>query len=572
MRESRNYNLTRNSQQHYQRRYYLEDEKKSNNCCCMPVMDCGDGHVYSMDEEDSYANIKSFLDDSFDDSKDTKEEGEEEEDGDDSYYLYESRISGEKRSTSRRRLEKIKGRSSKYSGSKKRHTTNNTRRNNNNQRGYDDDDDDDDSISDSDESDDDSFLLNNSKSSSTLEETESEQSSVFNMIDSESDSDVEPTEQRRKTSSKNSSSKLNSASSEKAVSPSVEIVLPEKQESSSSIIEKEAKPFRAVLDKASKYSAKKANAIKSTLRNMPSQASKLTSKLAEDIRSKNSAMQQRRRGKAAAATTEEEEIRRELGIISVPLNDTDEHAKVIRITAKIGGLKSVASVDSTVDGAETNKDVVTATADDDNVDNNVSDEQAPKARNRALVASIASTTKVLRLMKKKIAKIQLAKIPYLTHRKKKAIMPIAVDDSVAAGARKEDKGFDEKEEKTSTMITSDETRKKSEVTDNRSLLLEKIGEKGSLLSKRILVLLGGENSSSSETAAPSDEGIPSLMRFKVNENGSVSGYVKNQKNVPCVNKKCFKDGVKITTFPVEAIKKAGNVVTSKNGSKYRLAN
>lgn len=56
--------------------------------------------------------------------------------------------------------------------------------------------------------------------------------------------------------------------------------------------------------------------------------------------------------------------------------------------------------------------------------------------------------------------------------------------------------------------------------------------------------------------------VPVVSNFKQNADGSISGSVSNSKN--------FRNGTKITTSPVKKGAKAGEIVTTSSGSKYRL--
>jgi hypothetical protein len=59
-----------------------------------------------------------------------------------------------------------------------------------------------------------------------------------------------------------------------------------------------------------------------------------------------------------------------------------------------------------------------------------------------------------------------------------------------------------------------------------------------------------------------DDGIPIVSKFTQNSDGSITGIVRNSKS--------FKNGTEITTSPVKRGAKAGDVVTTSSGSKYRL--
>jgi hypothetical protein len=59
-----------------------------------------------------------------------------------------------------------------------------------------------------------------------------------------------------------------------------------------------------------------------------------------------------------------------------------------------------------------------------------------------------------------------------------------------------------------------------------------------------------------------NDNIPVLSRFKQNKDGSLTGIVSNASG--------FRTGTKITTSPVRMGAKAGQIVTTESGSKYRL--
>ena len=63
-------------------------------------------------------------------------------------------------------------------------------------------------------------------------------------------------------------------------------------------------------------------------------------------------------------------------------------------------------------------------------------------------------------------------------------------------------------------------------------------------------------------AAPVADNIPIVGKFRQNRDGSITGIVRNSKN--------FSNGTEITTSPVGRGAKAGDVVTTSSGSKYRL--
>merc|ERR1712157_83494 len=58
------------------------------------------------------------------------------------------------------------------------------------------------------------------------------------------------------------------------------------------------------------------------------------------------------------------------------------------------------------------------------------------------------------------------------------------------------------------------------------------------------------------------DNIPTISNFRQNRDGSITGIVKNAKG--------FKDGTSITTSPVKRGAKAGQVVTTTSGSKYKI--
>jgi len=66
--------------------------------------------------------------------------------------------------------------------------------------------------------------------------------------------------------------------------------------------------------------------------------------------------------------------------------------------------------------------------------------------------------------------------------------------------------------------------------------------------------------SSPKPAVASD--VPVVSNFTQNPDGSITGIVSNSKN--------FRTGTKITTSPVKKGAKAGDIVTTSSGSKYRL--
>merc|ERR1712071_525553 len=65
-----------------------------------------------------------------------------------------------------------------------------------------------------------------------------------------------------------------------------------------------------------------------------------------------------------------------------------------------------------------------------------------------------------------------------------------------------------------------------------------------------------------KVAAAPKGNIPVLSKFKQNPDGSITGRVSNSKS--------FKTGTKITTSPVKSGARAGTVVKTGSGSRYRL--
>jgi hypothetical protein len=59
-----------------------------------------------------------------------------------------------------------------------------------------------------------------------------------------------------------------------------------------------------------------------------------------------------------------------------------------------------------------------------------------------------------------------------------------------------------------------------------------------------------------------NDGIPTLSNWKQEADGSITGNIRNSK--------MFREGQKITTSPIRKGAKAGTVVTTSSGSKYRL--
>jgi len=561
----------------YNNQRYLDDEERSPTNCCV-VIDCGQ---YSSDEEveeDAYAHLKSFLDDSFDDSYGIMDDDDDDED--DTHDRYQPRVAeSEKLDSRRNRRERIAQCLRKHRGRRRsappppppppsrrhRHRRRRHHREEYSDDDYSDDDsDDENSISDSESS---SSYRITKKTSSVSEDTE------MASKDSEAESEL-GLESNSKVDSK--SEQIPPEEQILLTSPSIEIVLPEgevlESNAAESMSENRSNPsLQTVSKRVTEYSTRKVNGIKSSLRKAKSN------------------LQQKSRGKNAAAAAEiaatGEETRELQKTTTVPLNDTyDDGIMLTKITAKIGGLETVTSIDSSFDKAVVQKeassamdDTQKAPATDDtekaattNNDVNAHDKKALQTQNRVIAVvsmkALAAIKVGFHKMKTKVTDNTILKNKKA---KKKSIIPIndtIVDKEEHKEYNKEEKEEEEKKEK----VVSTEKPKKSEVVDKRTLLLEKIGEKGSLLSKRILLLLNGGETTEIVHVIP-DDGIPSLTRFRVNANGSVSGYVKNSKTGPCVNKKCFRDGAKITTFPVKGLKEMGKVVTSKNGSKYRLA-
>lgn len=63
-------------------------------------------------------------------------------------------------------------------------------------------------------------------------------------------------------------------------------------------------------------------------------------------------------------------------------------------------------------------------------------------------------------------------------------------------------------------------------------------------------------------SAPVADNIPIIGKFKQNADGSITGLVRNSKT--------FRTGTEITSSPVPRGAKAGSIVTTSSGSKYRL--
>jgi hypothetical protein len=63
--------------------------------------------------------------------------------------------------------------------------------------------------------------------------------------------------------------------------------------------------------------------------------------------------------------------------------------------------------------------------------------------------------------------------------------------------------------------------------------------------------------------APVKDSNPVLSRWTQNADGSITGVISNSNN--------FKNGTKITTSPVRKGAKAGAVITTGSGSKYKLS-
>jgi hypothetical protein len=61
---------------------------------------------------------------------------------------------------------------------------------------------------------------------------------------------------------------------------------------------------------------------------------------------------------------------------------------------------------------------------------------------------------------------------------------------------------------------------------------------------------------------PQTSNVPALSMWTQNADGSVVGFVSNSED--------FRTGTKITTSPVSGSAKAGTVVTTVSGSRYRL--
>jgi hypothetical protein len=65
-----------------------------------------------------------------------------------------------------------------------------------------------------------------------------------------------------------------------------------------------------------------------------------------------------------------------------------------------------------------------------------------------------------------------------------------------------------------------------------------------------------------KVATPVADDIPIISKFRQNADGSITGIVRNSKS--------FRNGTEITTSAVARGAKAGSVVTTSSGSKYRL--
>ena len=74
---------------------------------------------------------------------------------------------------------------------------------------------------------------------------------------------------------------------------------------------------------------------------------------------------------------------------------------------------------------------------------------------------------------------------------------------------------------------------------------------------------GGVARAAGSKPAAKNDGIPVLSNWKQEADGSVTGSISNSK--------VFRNGQKITTSPVRRGAKAGTVVTTSSGSKYRLS-
>ena len=89
-------------------------------------------------------------------------------------------------------------------------------------------------------------------------------------------------------------------------------------------------------------------------------------------------------------------------------------------------------------------------------------------------------------------------------------------------------------------------------------------QKPAAAQRRGTVTLGSAQAKSiAKKAAPvKNDGIPVLKNWKQEADGAITGNITNSK--------VFRNGQKITTSPVPKGAKAGSVVTTSSGSKYRL--
>ncbi|KAL7519656.1 hypothetical protein ACHAWX_004416 [Stephanocyclus meneghinianus] len=75
-------------------------------------------------------------------------------------------------------------------------------------------------------------------------------------------------------------------------------------------------------------------------------------------------------------------------------------------------------------------------------------------------------------------------------------------------------------------------------------------------------LFGGAGAKKTAPPKVVADDVPVVSKFTQNPDGSITGIVRNSKN--------FRNGTEITTSPVRRGAKAGEVVTTSSGSKYRL--
>jgi hypothetical protein len=90
----------------------------------------------------------------------------------------------------------------------------------------------------------------------------------------------------------------------------------------------------------------------------------------------------------------------------------------------------------------------------------------------------------------------------------------------------------------------------------RSIAKAQVVEKKAVVAKQTVAIAAPGK------AAPVADDVPVIGKFKQNADGSITGIVRNSKT--------FRTGTEITTSPVPRGAKAGTVVTTSSGSKYRL--